>query len=338
MAVCQVRVLSFLSTVAMALAMILVVAVRNADVASGEVVESWNEWSHASWQTLSEQMLSSASISLWRWPHSSLDRPTEDMYRAAHQEHYGKYASLRSKLDYAYHSNYNVDRQHFQDSIMDDILNSTWIMDENGHVCQKPTSPWIVFTAGAMGAGKSWSVRQLAQHGYFPLESFVTVDPDEIRRHLPEFDYLIKNHPDHAGEWTRKEAGFVAELLTQVSLEQGRNVLVDGSLRDAAWYRYYFQQLRESHPRLQIAILHVTAPRDLVMKRADERSKTTGRVVPRKTLEDALEQVPKSIALLRPECDFFAEIQNSHSLQLTTGTWDDFRQAWTQNCQDTARS
>jgi predicted kinase len=208
-------------------------------------------------------------------------------------------------------------------------------MDEDGHVCTTPTQPWIVFTAGAMGAGKSWSIRHLAQRGYFPLKSFVTVDPDEIRRHLPEFDYLLKHHPEHAGEWTRKEAGFVAELLTQASLDQGRNVLVDGSLRDAAWYRSYFGTLRDSYSRLQIGILHITAPRDVVLQRANERSKTTGRVVPRETLEHALEQVPKSIALLRPECDYFAEIHNAHSLQLRTGTWNDFQQAWSQNCKET---
>jgi len=322
-----------LSSVAMALAMLLAVAVRQADVASGEVMEGWNEWSHASWQALS-QLPASSSISLWRWSSASLERSTEDSYSASNHDFHGKYASLRSKLDYTYHSNYSMKRQALQDDIIDSILNSTWIMDDStGNICETPTRPWIVFTAGAMGAGKSWSVRQLAQRGLFPLSSFVTVDPDEIRRLLPEFSFLAKHHPEHAGEWTRKEAGFVAELLTQVSLQQGRNVLVDGSLRDATWYVSYFSTLRDAYSQLQIGILHIVAPRDVVLQRAHERSKTTGRVVPRHTLEDALIRVPRSIEVLRPECDYFAEIRNSHSLELLTGTWESFQQAWSQTCQ-----
>lgn len=38
---------------------------------------------------------------------------------------------------------------------------------------------------------------------------------------------------------------------------QGRNVLVQGSLRDSAWHAAYFQQLRALYPGLRIAIVHV---------------------------------------------------------------------------------
>ena len=37
-----------------------------------------------------------------------------------------------------------------------------------------------------MGAGKSYTMRKLVEKGRFPLLAFVNVDPDEIRRQLPE--------------------------------------------------------------------------------------------------------------------------------------------------------
>jgi hypothetical protein len=47
-----------------------------------------------------------------------------------------------------------------------------------------------------------------------------------------------------------------------------QQVLVDGSLRDADWYMEYFQQLRNDFPFLRIAILHITAPKEIVLERA----------------------------------------------------------------------
>jgi hypothetical protein len=299
----------------------MVVAVRHAS--SGET-EGWNFWSHAPWQALGQV----PSSSVWTWPYS-WHQSTHDTYRVPSLEFHGKYISARSTLDYSYHSNYSKSRQLLQDQIVETLLNSTW----DGPQCATPVEPWIVFTAGAMGAGKSYTIRQLAARGHFPLSTFVAVDPDDIRGHLPEFNVMVEHFPQQAGEWTRKEAGYISELLTRVALEQGRNVLVDGSLRDAGWYKGYFEQLRHSFSRLQIGILHITAPRSLVLMRAHERSKTTGRLVPIDTLEDALKRVPKSVDVLKKFVDFHAELHNSHELHLRTGTWESFQQTWSQKCE-----
>lgn len=246
----------------------------------------------------------------------------------------GEFGDLREKLDYNYHSIYQPDREIFQDSIIRYYLSKPIIVDENGDHCHVPTQPWIVFTAGAMGSGKTYTMNQLAHNDLFPLESFVVVDPDEIRRHLPEFEVYVKNNPEHAGELTRMESGMIAELLTLAALSSGRNVLVDGSLKDHEWYQQYFRQLREDYPRLQIAILHITAPKQTVLERAENRSKTTGRVVPQNTLLDALERVPKSVKKLSPMVDFVCELNNTHEVTLESDgmTWDKFRNTWVQSC------
>ena len=81
------------------------------------------------------------------------------------------------------------------------------IRDRDGFICTAPTEPWIVFTAGAMGAGKSHTIHKLKEMNHFPLLAFVKVDPDEIRRDLPEFSEYLEENPLMAGYLTKKEAG-----------------------------------------------------------------------------------------------------------------------------------
>lgn len=119
-----------------------------------------------------------------------------------------------------------------------------------------------------MGTGKTHTVKQLHQRGYFPLDAFVSVDPDVIRHRLPEFEKYVARNPEKAGQLTRKEAGMMSEILTKTALRRGQNVLVDGTLRDAAWYEDYLRELRSYHSDIRIAILHITAPREKIFERA----------------------------------------------------------------------
>ena len=183
---------------------------------------------------------------------------------------YGKFKHIRGQLDYSYHQTYSKDRMLLQDGIIESMLDENAFAAGSDGVqnCTHPAQHWLVFTAGAMGAGKSHTVKLLKKKGRFPLHLFTAVDPDRIRHRLPEFETYVEHSPEQAGELTRKEAGLIAELLTEAALERGHNVLVDGSLRDADWYRRYFQLLRRTHTDLRLAILHVTAPRESVFQNA----------------------------------------------------------------------
>lgn len=261
---------------------------------------------------------------------------------------HGEFADIRENLDYNFHANYVRERQLFQDEIIIRTLEDPIITDAHGNTCARPEHPWLVFTAGAMGAGKSYTIDKLVEKGRFPLSAFVRVDPDEIRRQMPEFqEYIMEDTTKEiAGELTRKEAGFVCEILTAAALRHGKNVLVDGSLKDWDWYKDYFQQLRNDFPFLRIAILHVSAPKDVVLQRAAKRALVTGRVVPQKTLEMAFEQVPKSVRKLAPMADYFCELSNAgpssdrnnnqddDDIEIVTEgeTWTKFRRKWYQLC------
>ena len=189
----------------------------------------------------------------------------------------------------------------------------------------------------AQGAGKSHTMKQLESKGLFPLQSYIVVDPDEIRSHFPEYHLYAKQSPKQAGELTHREAGYVTEIVTAAAMERGYNVLVDGSLKDSEWYHQYFTSLRNKYPKIRIAILHIIAPREAIFERAAHRAKETGRVVPIETLELSLSQVPISVKKLAPDADCFCELDNSPtsgevSLKTEGMTWDEFRDNWAQTC------
>ncbi len=228
----------------------------------------------------------------------------------------------------------------------------------NNHDSNKP-SPWIVFTAGAMGAGKSYTMKHLHNTNRFPLPNFITIDPDEVRHLLPEYQYYIQNQTsseslmEYAGAYTKKESGYICEIILQVALRNGCNVLMDGSLRDYQWYLKHFESLRYqfhnghgqgdegssgsgSGSGINIAIIHVRAPKEAILERAKLRSKITKRIVPTHVLEESIAMVPKSVAILSKHVDFFVELYNGPDASdieiMTEGvTWNMFRSLFYNN-------
>jgi hypothetical protein len=89
-------------------------------------------------------------------------------------------------------------------------------------------------------------------------------------------------------------------------------VLIDGSLRDAVWYSKYFQDLRNSFPKVKLAIIFVDAPIDTIIERANNRAKITGRVVPEEVIRGTAEEIPKSLNVLVPQVDFYAHMMNEN--------------------------
>jgi len=242
----------------------------------------------------------------------------------------GRFARTRAGLDHAWHPRYGAERQLLQDEIVLHFLGG-------GCSCARP---WMVFTAGAMGAGKSWTMRHLQAAGAFPLRRFVVVDADKIRRCLPEMPHYLLHHRAHAGSLTQREAGYLAEIITREAMVRQKNIVVDGSLRDADWYAHVFRRVRTDFAAYRIAVLLVSAPREVVVQRATRRGAITGREIPPDVLDDALVRVPRSFARLAPLADYAAVIHNGADGVLPTfeppASLPHFASLWTHLCDDPA--
>jgi len=249
---------------------------------------------------------------------------------------FGPYANLRRGLDYEYHTNYLPERQKVQDLIITsalDALSAGMVGAEKDGVATRPHQSWIVFTAGAMGAGKLHVLRWLDKTAHFPLDEFVVVDQDAIRYQLPEIAHYIAFNSETAGAQTDKEAGYIAEIITKAGLEAGLNCVVDGSLQNIRWHREYIRGLRAAYSNIRVAIIHVDAPKEIVMQRSARRAQLTGRVV---LQEATLVQVSKSVQQLANETDFVCRIVNGAEAEPKIDTagvdWSDFEKQWMHYC------
>ena len=87
-----------------------------------------------------------------------------------------------------------------------------------------------------MGAGKGHTIKWMDDQGHFPLSHIVTVDPDKFREELPEWKKYQETDRSTAGSMTHRESAYLVEIAQEAVMEEGKNVWIDGSLRDYKWY------------------------------------------------------------------------------------------------------
>ncbi len=200
----------------------------------------------------------------------SLAFSTEDLHSAEGGEKEvlnGPYAHLRKIIlsDSDRYKNYTRQRQWLQNAIIEDLLDNI----EDPNMCITPSEPWLIFTVGARGAGKIHTIHHLVNTGRLPILSFVQVDPDSIRRRLPEFETYDK---ELVNDLTRKESSFIAELLLLAAVQNGRNVVFDSSMRDSGWFLKLIKSIKQlDSSSFKFAVIHVTAPTELIFERVKVR-------------------------------------------------------------------
>lgn len=275
----------------------------------------------------------SAETSAASWPPKNgapynWDLPTQEAYYDDQEHDFsGVFGEARQKLDYSYHRHPAAKRKLLQDAILSQVFQI-----EKAHI-DIPTvkRPWLVFSAGPMGVGKSYALSKLHSVGYFPLDQFIKVDPDMLKSEIPEFPGYLKENPDTAATLLHGESTQMADILFYHALDNHRDVLVDGSLRDVDWYSSLIQEtIREKYPDYRIAIVHVTARDETIRQRAKDRAKTSGRTVPTDLLEDSIKQVPKSVEALTSLVDKVFTIANNDNepIKLVEGDWGGFSATW----------
>ncbi|CAK9018397.1 5'-bis(diphosphate) 3'-pyrophosphohydrolase MESH1 (HD domain-containing protein 3) (Metazoan SpoT homolog 1) (MESH1) (Penta-phosphate guanosine-3'-pyrophosphohydrolase) ((ppGpp)ase) [Durusdinium trenchii] len=254
----------------------------------------------------------------------------------------GPLAAARRLVDASYHGHYTLERQRFQDTLVRRLV------ELNGHGAPL-REPRLVFTAGAMGVGKSHVIRWLAEKGILPMplgrvestrtkKDFVHINPDHLAAQLPEYMGYMEHNRACAAVMTRLEAGLLTELSclpwamghlehAQVqgvaaglmyALQQKRNILVDSSLRHGSWYSRVLQKIRQKLPEVRVVLMYVHAHEETIYERANQRG-LEGRMVSHVEVADSLEKIPLAIQKLLPYMDTFIQVDNDgHEPELTS--------------------
>ncbi len=162
-----------------------------------------------------------------------------DLYRSDDRVFAGDFVGSRAKVDFGYHSNYQLDRQLFQDGIIHKYLRFGKSVD----------SPKIIFTAGVMGSGKGHVLKKLGDSGQIHLQDYIWIDPDQLKDELPEMRSYIHFDPKTAGTKVHKESGFIEEIILVEALKRNKNIIVDGSLTSLIRHKKLFEFIRKDYTR-----------------------------------------------------------------------------------------
>lgn len=230
-------------------------------------------------------------------------KSTNENYGIEEEVFWGKYASIRKDKDYSYHTNYSKERQQWQDMVVSSLFTHP-TTEEN---------PWIVYTCGAMGAGKGYVMRWLLANGYLPLKHLVHIDPDYFKTLMPEWKGYLDRNPESAGTLCHRESSYIQELAQEVALSKRVHTWVDGSLRDYQWFTNVFEAIKDRFPYYSIAVFYIHAPAYLVRERIRIRTRETGRKIPEKLIADCLNANDDSLGFLADKVDFVARILNGDS-------------------------
>jgi hypothetical protein len=217
----------------------------------------------------------------------------------------GEFADVRKTIDSRWHGCYTEMRQIFQDSIIRSLVPLDAIQDSQ-------YTKVLVFSSGPMGAGKSYTMRWMIRTGAIPEKLLsVSIDPDLIRRQLPEWPIYVKNNPITAGSLTHLESTLIAEIAREVAMRSGLSVWVDGSLANTEWTIADITRIRSRFPDYSICVLHVTADENKIMERCCKRAGETGRFVPVERIKRSMEGSSETIRHLQaPLVDIVAVIRN----------------------------
>lgn len=235
----------------------------------------------------------------------------------------GKLEGARKLVDSSYHGYYTPERQRFQDDLVTDLV------ENNGRSQQAPV---LLFTAGAMGVGKTFVLHWLRDKGILPVSDFVKINPDKLAKQLPEWvGYDAYDHSS-AAVMTRLEAGYLSELTLLYALQQRRNILVDSSLRHGKWYSRVLQKIREKLPDVSVVLMYIHACEETVFQRAVERGHN-GRAVSPAEVADSLEKLPRALQKLLPYTDSFIQVNNNFDEPQVTSVCQQVRDEEGSSCQ-----
>lgn len=245
-------------------------------------------------------------------------RPTWENYTGSYTYHPRPSDVDRSHLDLDYHGIYTESRCDMQDAMVSNMLKEAMARREiftSTHEEFQHPLPCAVFTARALGSGKSFTVGWLADQGLMPaLASSVYINPDTIARALPEWHEYLRHHKINGHEMCLKEAGLIAEVALWAALRHGLSVCFDSSLRDGEWHRQLFQRICREHPQYRLTLLHVDVDSEaalpVLLQRAAARGVRSGRQVPAEAIQASVEFVPISVSQVADVVDLYVRVHN----------------------------
>lgn len=120
---------------------------------------------------------------------------------------------------------WSAERKKVHEKILDDFLRGEH--EKHGRVPEAQAHPEMRMMGGGSGAGKS-SVGDPAK-GFVSELYGVTIDPDAIKKALPEWDAFAQAGDVRGAAWLHEESSYLAKELSRRAIENKFNIVYDGT-------------------------------------------------------------------------------------------------------------
>jgi hypothetical protein len=177
--------------------------------------------------------------------------------------------------------------------------------------------PSVVFSGGGYAAGKGGVLKILAARGEMPPDSF-TLDPDQIKAELPEFQAMIGTDPE-ANMHVYREAWAIAQEIQARALDRKLNIVVDGISNTSP--EEMGQRARAFTSRGYSArAVYVDIPTEEALKRAANRAINAKEDSDRRMIPEVImRSVHRDVAATVPALPGYLD---DHQVPLALEVWD----------------
>lgn len=206
------------------------------------------------------------------------------------------------KISEKYRNNPTEARKRYEEELIESYLSKG----------EKSEKPQAIMMMGGPASGKSTLIKTMFGGD---SKGFVVIDPDDVKRMLPEFMMgLGQGYKNIAGDTHATSARITNEILRRAQ-ERGLNILVDGTGANTNVYTKTINELKErGNPyTIQILAQHISKEEGIAraLLRAElPLSMEGGRYVPPHIIENAYNVIPGN---------FFQFVKKSDSAILNDG-------------------
>jgi predicted ABC-type ATPase len=129
------------------------------------------------------------------------------------------------------------------------------------------------------------------------------VDPDGIKEKLPEYQEGTKASARNSAVMVHNESSEIAKDLRKRAIDQGKHVVIDGTMKDPMKYGKLIQQLKDKGYKVNVFFVDIDI--DQAIHFAGKRAEKTGRYVPPELMREIYPAARKSFLQLKDHADDF---------------------------------
>ena len=163
-------------------------------------------------------------------------------------------------------------------------------------ICVESDEPIAILMGGSPASGKSTFLRKYAP--YLLSEELLRIDADEVRSKLPEYEGW------NASQTHLETKDIVNTLLSDrtIGLPCEFDLIYDGTMNNTKSYLPLIDLLRKLNYKIFVVYID-NVPKDVIVKRALERYKKSGRFVPLEVIDDFFDKGKSALNEIKEKVD-----------------------------------